>query len=107
MTFYFPDSETGYYEDELSFFAHDRELELAAQNREDRLEAQAEEMHSQMWAGEENLIPADRPRDPLFDDTEDAIDLETGCTAAEMREEEIDLPHSVEMRVLSAEGRVA
>src|ERR1022692_4567674 len=68
--FHFPDSDTGYYEDEYSFFAHDRELELIELEREQRFEAQAEEMHERLWAG-----PVD-------------MDPETGCTAAEMKEEE-------------------
>ena len=50
-TNYFPDSNTGYYDDERSFYDHDRELELAAQNREDRFEAEAEEMLERLWDG--------------------------------------------------------
>jgi len=58
--FHFPDSDTGYYDDERSFFDHDRELELAAVEREQRLEAQAEEMHAMLWAGESDLDEASR-----------------------------------------------
>jgi hypothetical protein len=56
--FHFPDSDTGYYDTEEAFFAHDRDLELAAQEREDRFEAQAEEMHERLWEGERDLIEA-------------------------------------------------
>lgn len=84
MTCYFPDSDTGYYEDEYSFFAHDRELELAAQNREDRLEAQAEEMLAGLWEG----VDLNKACPPPFENRKDAIDPETGCTAAEMKVEE-------------------
>lgn len=79
MKFNYPDPDTGYYEDEASYLAYDRELELAAQNREDRLEWEAEEMQSKLWDGERLL--AQRP---------EGVDPETGCTAAEMKEEEID-----------------
>ena len=85
---YFPDSETGYYEDERSFFDHDRELELAEFKREQRFEREAEEMQSTLWA---------RPLEPMEDEEptgygrsagSDGVDPETGCTTAEMKEEE-------------------
>jgi hypothetical protein len=57
---HFPDSDTGYYDTEEAVFAHDRELELAAQEREDRFEAQAEEMHERLWEGERDLVEAPR-----------------------------------------------
>jgi hypothetical protein len=107
MTLYFPDSDTGYYEDEYTFFAHDRELELAAQNREDRLEAQAEEMHAELWAGPIVPYVDDSPIYGTFGATDD-IDPETGCTAAEMKEEEVRCPVEREIRRGQLrEGRVA
>jgi hypothetical protein len=149
--FHFPDSDTGYYDTETAFERHERELEVAALEREDRLEAQAEEMHSIMWAVED-LIK--RPRTALNDNLEDAFfrqsvdvpsdeslrnylvraiaqhgakkvslgveaptDPETGCTAAEMKEEEVNSVLPIEPKSSSqprfdlrgnrSEGRVA
>ena len=58
---YFPETDTGYYEDESSFYAHDRELEVAEANREARLEWEAEEMLARAWEGEKVLDDAPQP----------------------------------------------
>jgi hypothetical protein len=93
MLLVFRDPETGYYEDECSFYAHDREMELKEQEREDRFEAQAEEMLATLWVGEEDLS-AESPRS-----LNDAINPETGCAAAEMKEEEMESASDNERRV--------
>jgi len=71
--FYFPDSDTGYYDTEEAFYALDAEMEAAEERRYlEELEA------SHGWDFDR------RPMTPPDD-----IDPETGCTAAEMKEEEI------------------
>ena len=84
--FHFPDSDTGYYDDERSFFDHDRELELAELEREDRFEVEAEEMLANLWAGQTVPLVNETPIASGTFGTENHIDPETGCTAAEMGE---------------------
>jgi len=96
MRFYNRDSETGYYDDEVSFFDHDWATERAEAQREARFEAEADEMLGTLWVGEEELLsehsPA-RPKDkfcvPDRESGEETIDPETGCTAREMGERRI------------------
>jgi hypothetical protein len=84
--FHFPDSDTGYYDDERSFFDHDRELELAELEREDRFEVEAEEMLANLWAGPTVPLVSETPIASGTFGTENHIDPETGCTAVEMGE---------------------
>jgi len=81
--FHFPDSDTGYYDDERSFFDHDRELELAELEREDRFEVEAEEMLAKLWTGPLPVVDEMPITSGTFG-TQNHIDPETGCTAAEM-----------------------
>ena len=69
--FHFPDSDTGYYDTEEAFYALDAQHE-AAEERAYLEELEAS--HGEFDAG---------PIVPVAD-----IDPETGCTAAEMKEEE-------------------
>jgi hypothetical protein len=96
MRFYHRDSETGYYDDEVSFFAHDWATERAEAQREARFEAEADEMLGTLWLGEDELLSEQttaRPKDRFCvqdrESEEDAIDPETGCTAREMGERRI------------------
>ena len=116
MMFHYPDPDTGYCEDEQSFVDEDREQELAELEREQLLEVEAEEIRKTLWAGP--IVPYldDSPIYPAFVPRE-AVDPETGCTAAEMKEQEVDLPprRPVERGAVSSspdelraeEGRVA
>src|SRR5689334_5878714 len=114
--FHYPDPDTGYCEDEQSLVDEDREQELAELEREQQFEAEAEEIHTSLWAGPIVPYVDDSPIYPaLF--AREAVDPETGCTPAEMREDEGDLPprRRVERDALSSspdelraeEGRVA
>ena len=49
--FHFPDSDTGYYDEDEH--ADDEEARLKAQlaDEEDRFEYEAQEMHTTLWAG--------------------------------------------------------
>ena len=71
--FHFPDSDTGYYDTEEAFYALDAAHEAA---EEARYLEELEASHGCEFDA--------RPIVPMAD-----IDPETGCTAAEMKEEEI------------------
>ena len=108
---YFPDPDTGYCDDERSYYDHDRELELAELQREVRFEVEAEEMLSGLWVGPIVPYVDASPVSRSFAAPE-GIDSETGCTPAEMKEEEIDrvpVGRTIEERAdaVSCEGRVA
>ena len=70
--FHFPDSDTGYYDTEEAFYALDAEIEAAEERAYlDELEAS----HGCDFDARPMVPP-------------DYLDPETGCTAAEMKEEE-------------------
>jgi len=84
--FHFPDSDTGYYDDERLYFDHDRELELAELEREQRFEVEAEEMLANLWAGPIVPLVDETPVGSGTFGTQNHIDPETGCNVAEMEE---------------------
>jgi hypothetical protein len=57
-------------------------MEAREANRQARLEGEAEEMLPMAWAGDQGLTP-----EPPQLNTGSAIDPETGCTPAEMKED--------------------
>lgn len=81
---FFRDPETGYFEDEESYYAYDREMEAREANRQARLDWEAEEMLAMAWAGDEGLTT--QPPETTLGS---AIDPETGCTSAEMKDDEM------------------
>ena len=99
--FHFPDSDTGYYDTEEAFYAHDAELEAAEERR--YLE-EIEASHG-----------CEFDREPM-----PYLDPETGCTAAEMEEERAWVPacpmereiydsahRGGRLRAVCSEGKVA
>ncbi len=121
--FHFPDSDTGYYDREETFYAHDAEMEAAEERR------YLEEIEASHDGGEREMDHTTR-YSPLFacpDYRQIAVDLarnlasptddldpETGCTAAEMNEDrapaypmEREINGTAETITVRSEGKVA
>ena len=95
-------------------------MEAREREREDRFEAQAEEMHETLWAGpivpyvDDSPITLQPERIMRSNNTApNDIDPETGCTTAEMKEQEvswvlpIEISSQSQLSVNNSEGRVA
>lgn len=74
--FYFPDSDTGYREDERAYLDEDAHLEAQLTDEKDLFDYEAEEMQKTLWAG---------PLVPYADDTLIALPLR--CVRSNQKKE--------------------
>jgi hypothetical protein len=128
--FHFPDPDTGYYDPEERFYALDAEHEAAEER------AYLEELEASCDGGDREMEPTTRPTSlpgspqyqpvpadvacylfpgkaiyETIDETSgplgDIVDPETGCTAAEMKEDRMPICTDAHSDAAGCEGKVA